>query len=207
MRIMRRILPAVLLLAAVLCLAGTAAADSRGQLSDTVSWWLYEDEFGGELYIQGTGAMPDYDAGHPSPLADMEGFWIVFFDEGITHVGARAFSGNTSIEYFITSPGVADIGESACENCPSLTSAQFEIDLAHIGANAFSGCPGMSYVDFAGSSAQWAEVELDSGNDCIRDLVQCRGEPVGSGTCGSLSWVVTAGGKLTISGEGPIPDY
>ncbi len=77
--------------------------------------WNY-DETTNVLTISGMGAMPDYDSLNPQPWGDTCAKTVVI-EEGITRIGANAFSNCRDIVNVTIPNTVTEIGESAFACC------------------------------------------------------------------------------------------
>ncbi|MBD5428283.1 MAG: leucine-rich repeat domain-containing protein [Treponema sp.] len=75
--------------------------------------------------------------------------------EGVTEIGAYAFSGCTSLEGVSIPEGVTKIGNDAFYDCKSLESVTLPKSLAEIGSEAFLGCESLKEVKFLGAMWQW----------------------------------------------------
>ena len=202
------------------------AYDPSGEINNGLTWSLTE---GGELRIEGTGAMTDYSYPNKGPWNEYsELIKDVVICEGVTSVGSRAFYDCSYVETVDIPIGVVKIGYSAFFNCKNLNSITIPESVNEIQYSAFSGCSNLStiicyainppnggdsyfynvdktiplYVPATSISAyQTAEEWKDFTN--ILPLVSY----IASGTCGNnLTWVLTDEGELTIEGEGEMTE-
>lgn len=150
------------------------------QISNTISYTLETTDDGAlTLYIEGSGAMPDYPHSR-SPL------WHPFSDrivslvvgDGITAIGDKCFCGFSALEHITLPPSVSYIGTYSFRDCTKLAEITFPEGFMHVGSKAFQNnqaltkisfpstlltidiksfldCPSISQVFFAGSRWQW----------------------------------------------------
>lgn len=71
----------------------------------------------------------------------------VTIPDGVTSIGAYAFSGCTGLTSVTASGGVTEIKGNAFEGCTGLTTVHLGDDLAKIGRRAFSGCKELTDID------------------------------------------------------------
>ncbi|MBR2300370.1 MAG: leucine-rich repeat domain-containing protein [Bacteroidaceae bacterium] len=106
-----------------------------GKAGNTSIWTLDNN---GHLRISGSGAMydyvdgnrPDYIERHPHEIKS------ITVEEGITKIGASAFTGTPAKEAWI-GPDVSEIGNSAFAGCHGLDNIVVPSNVEKIGANAF----------------------------------------------------------------------
>ena len=108
----------------------------------------------------------------------------IIIQNGVTHIGWRAFSRCESLrsitipesvneivdEAFtdcsslrsITIPnGVTGIGGNAFKGCTSLSSIIIPDSVTEIGCKVFEGCSSLTAIDYAGTKEQWKEIKQD----------------------------------------------
>ena len=151
---------------------------------DNVYWALVGDT----LTIGGSGDMADYaDASSVPWNNSITAIKTVGIENGVTHVGAYAFSG--------------------CEN---LTLVTIPKSVVNIGNNAFNDCTNLD-VYYTGTKAEWDELTKGSGNDSLTNATLHY--YVDSGTCGAtgnedkVTWILDNNGTLTINGSGDMANY
>ena len=133
--------------------------------SDTVVWFYDE----GNLYINGTGAMADYDGSNMPWYSYQDEITNVVIENGVTTIGEFAFNycsfltsvtipesvtsiGNfafakcTSLEAVTIGEGVTTIGDYAFSDCTFLTTLTIGNKVSTIGDSAFSNCAGLESV-------------------------------------------------------------
>ena len=117
-------------------------------------------------------------------INDCSSLTSIIIQNGVTHIGWRAFSGCESLrsitipesvneivdEAFtdcsslrsITIPnGVTGIGENAFKGCTSLSSIIIPDSITKIGCKVFEGCSSLTAIDYAGTKEQWKEIKQD----------------------------------------------
>lgn len=91
----------------------------EGTLGNTLNWAYCTD---GTLYIEGTGAMPDYTYVSSAPwLKYYNDIKKVEIDETVTSIGSYAFYNMNALQSVHIPASVESIGEAAFANCNSLT--------------------------------------------------------------------------------------
>ena len=86
--------------------------------------------------------------------------------EGTTAIVDSAVSGRGYAEVIIPD-SVKAIGTSAFSSCRSLKTVVLGKALSNIKTNAFSGCSAIGTAAYRGSSAEWADVTVASGNESL----------------------------------------
>ena len=126
---------------------------SSGRI-DNLTWTL---DPSGVLTVSGTGRMRDYSEGYPAPWGHT--VKTVVIENGVTFIGAYAFTGCTELTSISIPSSVSGIGAHAFHGCAGLTSIVIPQDATFIGASAFSGCTGLTSImipqnaTFIGASA------------------------------------------------------
>ena len=188
----------ILLLTAliVVIFCGTAAADTGGTCGAGLNWTLTDT---GTLTISGTGPMEDYTDYCTVPwYSRRDDIESVVIGDGVTCIGSCAFYGCGSITSVIIPRSVIKIGYLAFAYCSGLTEAIVFNRTTLIGDSeydVFYRCaPGFMVRGFTGSTA-----EIYAGN---------AGHSFTNPKCGTdVTFDLSADGKLTISGTGPMADY
>ena len=85
--------------------------------------------------------------------------------DSVTSIGKYAFPSCTGLTSITIPDSVTSIDDSAFAYCTGLTSITIPDSVTSIGDDAFSGCTGLTDVYYAGTEQEWAEIEIDSGND------------------------------------------
>ncbi|MGX8692263.1 MAG: extracellular solute-binding protein [Clostridia bacterium] len=116
---------------------------ATGTCGDDLTWELDEE---GTLTITGTGSMYDF-AWNESPwYEDRESIKAVELPEGLTSIGAYAFSGCSSLTGIELPEGLTSIGSYAFHRS-SLTSIELPSGLTSIGAYAFQSCSNLTSIE------------------------------------------------------------
>jgi serine/threonine protein kinase len=165
---------AALLLAALYLLPGRSAWNSVSDPSGGRLKWKVED---GTLTLAGSGAMADYGSQRP-PWSDSE-FSAVVIEEGVTSVGANAFSSSAVVTVSLPE-SLTVIGDHAFEGCTELLSVNFPRNLRSIGERAFYRCSKLSYASIpagvsvvgrgAFSACGLPAIEVQEGNAYFRSV-------------------------------------
>ncbi len=126
-----------------------------------VNWRL--DTRTGVFTLSGFGAMDDYahifhddatrvdtrKADEIPPWEDhLAKIRFVTVEDGVTHIGACAFSDCAALESVSFGSGLRSIGASAFRDCYTLSDLSFPESLQTVGASAFSGCRALSEIVF-----------------------------------------------------------
>ena len=126
----KRLLKPGMLIAAVLIavlLLSTLTVTERGGCGENITWKLRAN---GNLTVQGSGPMPDYDAKEdPSPFYNRS---VVRADlqDGITSVGDNAFNGCLNMRRIVIPQSVTSIGAKAFSGCSKLKTVDIDKDNA-----------------------------------------------------------------------------
>ena len=148
----------------------------------------------GTLTIQGTGPMYDYVCFSEQPW--WKDVYVVKLQDGVTSIGAEAFSGCANLAR-VTIPGsVTHIGDGAFRNCGSLTRVTIPDGVTRIGEYAFSGCRHLSEVTVPDSVTSIGEYAFFCCSNLKTDIPD-----LGSGATWSY-----ADGTLTVEGTGTFHD-
>ena len=95
----------------------------------------------------------------------------VMFEEGgkLSGIGVGAFENCTSLANITIPNSVKNIYGWAFAGCESLESITIPSSVQWIGEGAFSDCINLETVHFIGTEEQWAEIQIDSNNECLTD--------------------------------------
>ena len=91
----------------------------------------------------------------------------VTIGNGLAGIGLEAFYGCSSLTNITIPDSVTSIGYSAFSNCASLTSIIIGNNVVNIGREAFYGCTSLDVVYYSGTEKNWAEINIESGNDTL----------------------------------------
>lgn len=141
-----RILALALAIVLTLSLAPAAFAEdappaTSGTCGENLIWKF--DPETGELSIEGTGPMTDYDT-ERTPWFDIQGITTLTIGEGVTTIGNHAFVHSVSKVSKLPST-LKSIGEAAFLNCP-LEEITIPDSVETIGPRAFGACSILEYV-------------------------------------------------------------
>ena len=166
--------------------SGTCGADSNEGGADSVKWVLNDS---GTFTISGSGAMADYASANEVPWGSVGAIRKVMIGEGVTNIGACAFS-----------------------DCTSLNSVTIPKSVTEIGNDAFKNCTYLNVVYYTGTQEEWKDVNVDE-NSVLTKAFFYYNNYLGGGNCGttdkeeSVKWMLDGYGNLTISGSGDMKDY
>ena len=113
-----------------------------GECGDNLVWTLTR---GGELIIEGTGAMNDY---YQAPWSDYcESIKKVTIKDGVTSIGIWAFHNCSGLTSINIPDGLTSIGDRAFYGCTSLTSIDIPESVTSIEYGAFRDCSSLTSID------------------------------------------------------------
>ena len=213
---------------------GKALSTTSGQCGDNATWYFAD----GTLTIKGSGAIYDYEyiqedfrAYSTAPWWAWDEVKHVVVEEGITHIGAYAFSilvGAESVSLpnslksigddaffgigvssLVIPDNVTEIGYYAFNACNNLQTITLPAGLREIGP-CFIESPNLQTITFKGTMDQWIACGGGASTFPATTKVICAQNDTlnGSGTCDDgLTWTLDNNGKLTISGSGEMADY
>ncbi len=176
-----------------------------------------------DVYYEGTLAewcAIDFGNAESNPLSDANNLYIdgnvvvlLSIPESIETIGNYAFYSCESLATITLADGVKTIGGGAFGNCTAAITVNLGSGIEKIGESAFFGCTGIKDVYYPGSIAQFADIEIASGNTeltgaTIHTEYNSDGKPTASGKCGdNLYWSYYEDGRLVISGKGAMNNY
>ncbi|MBR5460168.1 MAG: leucine-rich repeat protein, partial [Clostridia bacterium] len=195
---------------------------ASGEL-DGCEWKL---RFDGTLLVYGDGAMPDFTNVLAPWYEYRSQIKSVVVERGITSIGAYAFFNCNVIEDVTLPLSVTRIGEGAFSGCGSLSVITLPKRLSSIDTYAFSGCKSLTALEIPKSTL---EIGSKAFNNCSNLTLYVHEESYGltyakdnklsyvmiakerevitSGEIGTLIWELDNFDRLTVKGEGAIPDY
>ena len=94
---------------------------------------------------------------------------IIPTDSSVTSIGDFAFTFCTGKTVITIPDNVTSIGESTFAYCTNLTDVTICKNVTKIGWRAFYECSGLKTVNYRGSSEQWENIFIESGNDLLQD--------------------------------------
>lgn len=181
------------------------ASNASGMCGKTVHWELRDQT----LYISGQGAMDDLDTAVNHGQASYHGligaFDKVVVEEGVTHIGARAFKDYDQIQSVTLPESLTEIGAYAFYNT-GLRAIELPKNLTTIGAFAFSHCPKLTAFQLAPANKTFT---ADGARLSLRDpaltlFAPNLDAPYSAGMCGSSAWYTCDGKTLQIDGTGAV---
>lgn len=176
-------------------------ASASGTCGDDLTWSVEN----GVLTISGTGDMWDYD--YDRGPWKQENITSVVLEEGVTGVGARAFSYISTLTSVTLPSTLQRIGEEAFQFC-SFREITLPGTVTSLGRNALSFLysPSADYVvHYLGTMAQWREAGGSRAIMAYTTAVHCTDGIIGRAStnqCGDdLTWSLE-NGVLTVTGTG-----
>ena len=134
------------------CTFSTYAAIVEGTCGDNLTWTLNTKD--STLTILGTGKMTNYDYSwdYYSPWYDYKIYIkYVTLPDGLTRIGAEAFSGCDGLTSITIPNSVTSIGYGAFEDCHGLTSVTIGSGVTTIGNYAFKYCSSLTSITIGNS--------------------------------------------------------
>ena len=108
-----------------------------------LQWRLYGD---GELFLMGSGAMPDYrDASSYPWYSYRSSIRSLTVSDGVTHIGSNAFR-SSNLESVSFGNASLSLGDYCFAYCDSLTSIDFGSGIIQPGTNVFHDCDALTSV-------------------------------------------------------------
>ncbi len=130
----------------------------------------------------------------------------------LTTISTQAFNHCSALTSITIPDSVTTIADFAFEGCYYLLSVTIGSGLQKIGSCAFRQCNSLVDVFYSGTEEQWNNISIGSSNNPLTGATkyfEYESNVSVSGECGdNLSWEYTfSSGKLTIFGDGAMPDY
>lgn len=164
-----------ILLVCVFCVMGIVqkraiATDIKesGVCGENLTWTL---TVGGVLTISGEGAMKDYE--YDSKYDETNAPWFeklkqisnieVVVEDGVTSIGAYAFSYSNTVKKVTLSDSVTKIGTSAFEFCKNLKVVKLGTGVKDFGERAFAGCYKINDV-YAPEIEKWMGMNFETAS-------------------------------------------
>lgn len=126
--------------------------------------------------------------------------------QSVTAINAVAFNGCVELTEVIIPENVPQIYSQTFENCVNLRIVHIPQSIQSIFGYAFDGCYSLEYIYYQGNWEQWNAMTVDeSGNDAFYGA---QVSYLGYSMNHDISWVLTEGGELTVSGGAllnPVP--
>ena len=93
------------------------------------------------------------------------GLTSITIPEGVTSIQNYAFRDCSSLTSITIPDGMTSIGYGGFYGCSGLTDITIPASVTSIRSSAFHNCTSLANVYYAGTSAQWAAITVDTGND------------------------------------------
>ncbi|MCD8048726.1 MAG: leucine-rich repeat protein [Clostridia bacterium] len=123
----------------------------------------------------------------------------VVIPDSVTGIETFAFRYCSSLENVTIPENVTYISRCAFYGCSALQSVSIPASVTSIGEEAFGDCRSLTKVIYAGSEADWNNIDIQDGNDSLKTAYE-------NSNFAEIEWDITDG-VLTISGTGRMPDY
>ena len=106
---------------------------------------------------------------------------------GLRSIDGDVFDGCKMLTYIVIPDGITKIEMWAFRDCSSLEEITLPLSIKQIGAWAFTGCSALTQVNYSGTSAQWYDIQIGTGNE---DLLRAGGYSTGETASPSMkfSW-------------------
>ena len=91
----------------------------------------------------------------------------VVLPRSVTTIGRRAFQGATSLTHVDIMSTIVELPAGIFYHCNSLERVRLPQSIQKIDSRAFSGCDNLADIYFDGSSAEWKNIIVDSGNEAL----------------------------------------
>ena len=155
MKIIKKLISVVLSIAVTLSLfmmnSNAISTEKLGVNETNIEWSLDND---GNLLISGSGKMKN-------------------LDKYFTFDGEYSIIKNVIIE-----EGIVNIGSYVFGICQNMKSISIPLSVTEIGVNAFAEVSSLDNIYYSGTKAQWEEITIYSGNDCLsKAKINCAEEP------------------------------
>ena len=212
---------------------GVATSATGGTIAGTDLTWDY-DEVSNTLLISGEGAIPDYERPDYAPWRDYhDQCELIVIENGVTAIGDNAFADFAVSE--LTIPGtVESIGQSAFLYCHNLSMADIPEGVKDLSGDAFGNCTGLTTVYLPSTLTNYGSSDFFAFVGCtaVTDVYYNGTEsmftmylgasyfpetaeihyatstlPTGGSLTESVSWLLDEEYTLTITGQGPMPDF
>jgi|GEM_PF-3181604 len=122
--------------------------------------------------------------------------------DGVTAVSNRAFQ-NARLTSVVIPEGVTTIEDCTFQLCGALTSVTIPVSVTAIGRYAFFGCDELAEVHYAGTSEQWDEILIKTGNEPLTNAangpIEITGQPTDARAASAGETVAF---EVTATGEG-----
>ncbi len=91
----------------------------------------------------------------------------IIIPNSVTRINDEAFSDCTKLSDIIIPDGITIINEYTFYGCTSLASVTIPSSVEEISGDAFRNCSNLKTVYYTGSQADWGNIYIDYGNDCL----------------------------------------
>lgn len=95
----------------------------------------------------------------PAMFAYCQKLTSIEIPSSVTSAGSFVFQACDSLTSVVIAEGVTSIGDGFFDGCDSLTYIAIPASMTALGKGAFSYCTGLTRINFAGTMAQWQDIE------------------------------------------------
>ncbi len=109
------------------------------------------------------------------------GLKSIVIPDSVTEIQDGAFMDCTNLESVILPAGEDSISMYAFERCTSLKEVTIPASIDYINVGAFLGCEALTTVNYGGTQAQWDEITIKDGNECLlnAEILVAEGQALG----------------------------
>ncbi|MBO5868374.1 MAG: leucine-rich repeat protein, partial [Oscillospiraceae bacterium] len=137
-----------------------------GVTEEGIRWYVDN----GKLYIDYSGAMPDYSSLNPAPWVqtyEESDYWFskVEFLGDITYIGSYTFDGCYDVYTLALPESVTAIGDYAFCGMSSLEELAFGVNVTTIGTGVLNYCDCMMNLYYGGNSVTWNRIAMGEDNE------------------------------------------
>jgi len=128
--------------------------------------------------------------------------------EGTTDIGGSAFYRSEELTEVVLPEGLDCIYTDAFGYCSNLEKIHLPLSLTRIVESAFENCDKLADIYYAGTKAQWDDIEIEDNNAALSwATIHCSDGNIENdeitGSIGEgIEYTLTKDGKLTVSGSG-----
>lgn len=91
----------------------------------------------------------------------------IFLPDSLKYIGSSGFSDCTSLAELTVPEGVTELGRSVFDGCAALKEIYLPASLEAAGDDIFNGCTGLSVIHYAGTSDDFALINISHGGAVI----------------------------------------
>ena len=151
---------------------GYAALDGTAYMSNPAHWENDAFFIGGHVLAVRTSVQGDYTVGErfryisEYAFEECEGIRTIRLPAGLLRIGRWAFFRCRGLSEITLPEGVLSVGRFAFSECEGMEEITLPKSLTTLGDYVFSDCPRLTAVHYAGTRAEWAQME--KGMECFK---------------------------------------